>query len=146
MIEGRGNDSGGDEAADVRHVSEKPGAVVITDLPHAFVVDESRVGRGARHDEFGAEEFGILFHLVIVNDSRGLIQTIGEGLKEDRHGGDLLTIGLVAMGEVSSMGKIECHDAVMRSKDGSIGLEVGGRSRERLNVDSPLRRVEIESF
>ena len=48
------------------------------------------------------------------------------------------------MGQVTTVGKVETHDAVVGAHDGLVDLEVGRRSRQALDVDAPLLRVEAE--
>ncbi len=63
------NDSRRDQAADVRHVRQQVRAVVVGDLLHARVVDESRVGRSARNYQFGTVQFSILLHFIVVDNT-----------------------------------------------------------------------------
>lgn len=50
------------------------------------------------------------------------------------------------MGQVTTVGKVKTHQAVVRTHDGLVDLEVGRRARQALNVDTPLLRVEAEGL
>jgi hypothetical protein len=83
-------------------------------------------------------------------------------LEVDGRGGDLLLGGVVAVRQVSSVGQTETHDSVLRldhrGKGGEAGIisrvaprvrfrsSLGGRSRVRLDVDTPDLGVEVESL
>lgn len=44
------------------------------------------------------------------------------------------------------MGEVKAHDAVVGREEASINSEVGGRSRESLNIDTPLSRIQLEGL
>lgn len=47
------------------------------------------------------------------------------------------------MGQVTAIGKIEAHDAVVRLNERGINGEVGRRSRVGLDIHAPLLRVQL---
>ena len=57
---------------------------------------------------------------------------VWEGLKVDRGGRDLLLGSVEAMGEVSTGGKIQSHDAIVRGDETRVGGEVSRGARVRL--------------
>mmetsp|Transcript_15044 Transcript_15044/g.39547 ORF Transcript_15044/g.39547 Transcript_15044/m.39547 type:complete len:430 (+) Transcript_15044:388-1677(+) len=146
VIERRRNAAGGDEARDVSHVREQPRAVLVSDLAHALVVDQARVGRGAGDKELRAVKPSVGLESVVVNDTSGLVKAIWQLLEVHRHGRDLLRRGLVTVRKVAAVRKVKAHDAPMRLQDRSEDLEVGRRARERLHVHAPFLRVEVEGL
>lgn len=50
------------------------------------------------------------------------------------------------MGQVTTVGKVKTHQAVVRTHDGLVDLKVGRRAGQALNVDTPLLRVEAEGL
>ena len=145
-VEGRRDHLGRHEAADVRHVGEHVGAVLVADGANAVVVNEPRVRRRARHDELRAVELRVGLHRVVVDDAGLVHEAVREGLEVGAHGGDLLGRRLVAVRQVAAGGQVQCHDAVLRLQHGRVGLEVGRRPGQRLHVDTPLLRVQVEGL
>jgi hypothetical protein len=47
---------------------------------------------------------------------------------------------------VTTVGQVKTHEPVVRPHDGLVDLEVGGRTRQALDVDTPLLAVETESL
>ena len=58
----------------------------------------------------------------------------------------LLGGSLVTVTQVTTMGQVKTHKTVMRAHEGLVDLEVGRATRETLDVDTPLLRVEVESL
>jgi hypothetical protein len=50
------------------------------------------------------------------------------------------------VGQVTTVGQVKTHQAVVRTHDGLVDLEVGGRAGQALDVDTPLLRVEAEGL
>jgi hypothetical protein len=50
------------------------------------------------------------------------------------------------MRKVTTIGKTETHETVLRLKESGEGSEVGGGARIRLDVDTPFGVVEMESL
>jgi hypothetical protein len=65
-------------------------------------------------------------------------------LEKDGDGGDTLGVGLVAMAEVTAVGQVQAHDAVVGVQQRCVHLEVGGRAGQRLHVHAPLLRIQPE--
>ena len=62
-------------------------------------------------------------------------------------GGSLLPLGsLVTVAEMATVGQIQTHQPAMGRHDGLVNLEVGRAAAQALNVDTPLRRVEVEGL
>jgi len=52
--------------------------------------------------------------------------------------------GLVAVGEVATVGEVEGENSVVGFEDGGVDLEVRGGAGEALHVNSPLLRIQIK--
>ena len=48
------------------------------------------------------------------------------------------------MTEMAAMGQIQTHQAVVRTHQGLVDLEVGRAATQTLHIDPPLLRVEVE--
>lgn len=128
------------------HVGHEVGTVLVGNLAEAGIVPLTRVGRGTTDEDLGAEELSVLLEAVEINETGGGIDLVGHGLEVDRGGGDLLLGGLVTVGQVSTGREVETHDAVLGLDHGGQGSEVGGRSRVRLDVDTPLLGGETKGL
>lgn len=146
VFEGRLGLLSGNETGDVGHVGHEVGTVLVGDLAEAGIVPLTGVGRGTADENLGAEELGVLLESVKINETGGHIDLVGHGLEVDRGGRDLLLGGLVTVGQVSTGGEVETHDAVLGLDHGGQGSEVGSRSRVRLDVDTPLLSRETEGL
>ena len=63
-------------------------------------------------------------------------------LEEDGDCRDTLGVGLVAVAQVTAVGKVEAHDAVVGVQQRCVHLEVGRRAGQRLHIHAPFLRVE----
>lgn len=93
VLEGGGDDLGGDETRDVGHVDDEVGTDEVGNLAHALVVNETAVGRGTGDEDLGAVEDGVLLEHVIVNDAGLEVDAVGEGLEVGRDGRDPEGVG-----------------------------------------------------
>jgi len=50
------------------------------------------------------------------------------------------------VGQVTTVWEIQTHQPVVGAHDGLVNLEVGGRTRQALDIDSPLLGVATESL
>lgn len=50
------------------------------------------------------------------------------------------------MAKMATVGKVKTHETAVGRHDSLVDLEVGGRSRKALDVDTPLLRVEVEGL
>lgn len=50
------------------------------------------------------------------------------------------------MAQMATMGKVKTHETTVRGHDSLVDLEVGGGSRETLDIDTPLLRVDVEGL
>lgn len=50
------------------------------------------------------------------------------------------------MAQMATVGEVKTHETAVRGHDGLVDLEVGGGSREALDVDTPLLGVEVEGL
>jgi hypothetical protein len=84
VLEGSGDDLGGNEAGDVSHIDNEVGTNGVGDLAHALVVNETAVSRGTGNKDLRAEENGVLLEGIIVNDAGVEVDTVRHGLKVSR--------------------------------------------------------------
>mmetsp|Transcript_4382 Transcript_4382/g.8350 ORF Transcript_4382/g.8350 Transcript_4382/m.8350 type:complete len:292 (-) Transcript_4382:146-1021(-) len=151
-FEGRFLFLGGDESGDVGHVHEEEGAVVIGDFAEAFVVPITGVGGSSANDHGGVEEGRITCQLVVVDESGDGVDLIGKTLEVDGGGADslasslLLAVGVESVSQMSTRGKVQAHDTVVRTQQSGVDGEVGGTSRVWLHVDTPLLGVQSVSL
>mmetsp|Transcript_8306 Transcript_8306/g.12087 ORF Transcript_8306/g.12087 Transcript_8306/m.12087 type:complete len:440 (-) Transcript_8306:187-1506(-) len=138
ILEGGGKHAAKNEAGNVGHVCDQVGAALVGDGPHAGVVDEAAVGAGAGNQDLRSDAHGELLALVVVNEACGLIQSVRDRLEELRDHGDLLGLGLEAVGKVTTVGEVQTHDAVMHVAEGGVDLEVRWGAAQGLHVDAPL--------
>mmetsp|Transcript_28829 Transcript_28829/g.84506 ORF Transcript_28829/g.84506 Transcript_28829/m.84506 type:complete len:327 (+) Transcript_28829:985-1965(+) len=146
VLEGPGHRVGRDEARDVRHVREEVRAHGVGDGAHAAVVVVARVGGGAGDEQLGADHLDRLRQLVVVDESRGFVEAVGEGLEVDGHGRHLLCVCLEPVAQVTAMGQVEAHEAIVRLEQRGKDVHVGRRPGEGLHVDAPFVRVKVERF
>ena len=52
--------------------------------------------------------------------------------------------GLVTVRQVTTVGKVKTHQAVVGAHESLVDLQVGRAATEALDVDPPLGRVEVE--
>lgn len=50
------------------------------------------------------------------------------------------------MAKMATVGEVKTHETTVRRHDSLVDLEVGRRSRQALDVDTPLLRVEVEGL
>lgn len=164
VLEGRGVDTGGNETRDVSHIHHQVAANLVGNLTHALVVDLTAVGGGTGDEDLGAVHEGVLLELIVVDQAGLNVDTVWESLEVGGNGRDpgglistvglrsrrqidLLLLGsLVAVGQVTTVGKVKTHQSVVRPHDGLVDLEVGGAARQALDVDAPLLRVKTEGL
>merc|ERR1712130_990095 len=139
-------DLSGDQARDVGHVHHQVAADLVRNLSHLLVVNRSAVCRSAGDDDLGAVHHGILLELLVVDNASLEVDSVGEGLEVGGHSADLLSRSLVAVAQVTAVGKIKTHDTLVRAHDRLVDLQVGGRARQTLDVHAPVLRLEMESL
>lgn len=62
-------------------------------------------------------------------------------------GSNILSLGgLVTVAQMATVGEVKTHETAVRRHDSLVDLEVGGRSRKALDVDTPLLRVDVEGL
>lgn len=81
VLEGRGDDAGGDETGNVGDINNQVGADRVSDLAHASIVDQAAVGRGTGNEDLGTIETSVLLEQVVVDNAGALIDTVGHSLK-----------------------------------------------------------------
>mmetsp|Transcript_35060 Transcript_35060/g.74781 ORF Transcript_35060/g.74781 Transcript_35060/m.74781 type:complete len:299 (-) Transcript_35060:161-1057(-) len=139
---------GRDQSRNVRHVHQEEGAVGVGDLAKPLVVPVSGVGRATANYHGRLEEARIPRQLVVVDDARHGIHLVGEGFEVDRRSAHglagvlLLGVGVEPVREMTSGGKVEPHDAIVRREKGGVHSEVGGTAGVGLDVNPPLLRIQ----
>jgi ATP-dependent protease ClpP protease subunit len=54
--------------------------------------------------------------------------------------------GLVAVGQVTTVGEIKTHETVVRTHQSLVDLQVGRAAAKALNVNTPLGGVQVEGL
>jgi hypothetical protein len=144
--EGRLIDASGNETRNVSHIHHEVAADLVSDLTHAGVVDLTAVGGGTGNEDLGAVHESVLLELIVVDETSVEVDAVREGLEVCGNGGDLPLGSLVTVGQVTTVGQVKTHEAFVRPHDGLVDLEVGRRSRQALDVDTPLLVVETKSL
>ncbi len=99
VLEGCGDDFGGDEARDMGHVDYEVGSYEVGNLAHALVVDESAVCRSACYQALWSVHERILFQSVIVDYACVDVHSVRESLEvggNSRNPGDGQQTGQVS--------------------------------------------------
>lgn len=81
VLEGSGDDLGGNETGNVSHVNHEVGTNGVGNLAHTLVVDQTAVGRGTSDQNLRAVEDGVLLERIVVNDAGLLVDAVGHGLE-----------------------------------------------------------------
>ena len=59
----------------------------------------------------------------------------------------VLSLGrLVPVTQMTSMREIKTHESVMWSHNSLVDLKIGRATTQALNIDTPLLRIQMESF
>lgn len=146
VLKGRGDDLSGNKTRNVGHVDDKVSTNLVSNLAHALIVNETAVGRGTGNKDLGSVEDGGLLEHVVVNDTSGEVDTVGHGLKVGGDSRNLSGVGLITVRKMATVGEVKTHETLVGSHDGLVDLEVGGRAREGLDIDTPLGRVNVEGL
>ena len=122
--QGRGEDAGGDQAGEVRHVDHEEGAHFVGDSADAGEVDGAGIGGAAGDDELGALAAGELLELLVVEGAVIGADAVLYGVEPfagEVRGG--------AVREVSAGGEAHAEDGVAGleegEEDGLVGLGAG---------------------
>lgn len=138
--------TGGDETGDMGHVAQEIRAVAVGDLSQSLVVPVSRVGRSSTDDHSGLVKAGVGGQLLVVDETGSRGDPVRERLEVDGGSGDLLLGGVVTVCQVTTVGKTQTHDSVLRVDQGGESRKVSGRTRVGLDVDTPDLGVEVEGL
>lgn len=142
--EGRWDDSGSDEARNMGHVTEEIRSSLVCDFAETLVVEESGVSGCACNNELWSVEHSELLQLHVVDQPRLLVQAVWKSLEVFRNGRDLLRRRLITVGQMPTVGQVETHNPIMNIENSGIRIQVGGRARERLDIDAPFCRVQTK--
>lgn len=152
VLEGTGLLTGGHQSRNVGHIHEKEGTIIIGNLTETGIVPITGVGRSSGNNHGGLEKTGIPLQLIIVDNTRSLIDLVGQTLKVDGCGTDglasslLLAVGVKSVGQVTTAGKVQSHDAVVRPQQSSVDGKVGRRTGVRLHIDAPFLGIQSVSL
>ena len=127
----------GDQAADVGHIDEHVGPDLVADLADLRPVYDTGVGRGAGDYHLRAQLLGHAEHLVIVDELRLGIYTVGTHVEVFACDGRLR-----AVGEVAAAGEVHAHDDVAGLGKRQVDRNVGLRAGMRLDI-GVLRAEEL---
>jgi hypothetical protein len=86
VLEGAWDDSSSNKTRDVSHVNNEVCTDKIRDLPHASIINQSAVCRCTSNEDLGSVHKGILFKLVIVDDTSFEVNAVWEGFEVGRDG------------------------------------------------------------
>ncbi|KAH3667470.1 hypothetical protein OGAPHI_003119 [Ogataea philodendri] len=142
--EWRVGDTSSNQPGDVGHIRHQVGSDLVGDLLHSGVIHGSGVGRGTSHNDLWSEQHGGLFQSVVVDQTGLLVQSIWHGLEVLGDVRNLGGWGLVTVRQMASMRQVQTHQSVTNLQDGGVGVKVGWGTRQRLDVDSPLGRVQTK--
>ena len=85
-----------DETGGVGHIDPKEGSHLVGDGAHPFIVPLTGICRSASDDEFRPALAGSGLHLVVVDHSGLLVETVSHSMIEDSGGVDRRSVGQVA--------------------------------------------------
>ncbi len=122
-------DSRNDQPGDVGDVADQVRIHFAGDLGEGLEVDGSRISGGTRDDELGSVFLGQLADHVVVQTTRLSVDLVGDGVVEFAGHRDL-----PAVGEMPAVDQRHAHNGVMGLDQGSVGAEVGHRTRVGLHV------------
>ncbi|KAH3660301.1 hypothetical protein OGAPHI_006887 [Ogataea philodendri] len=146
VLEWRWNHACCYQTGDVSHVNNKIGTNLVCDLSHSLVIDQSAVSRSTSNQNLWSVQNGGLFQHIVVDDSGLKVHSVWHGLEIGGNCRNLSGVCLVTMGKMASVRKIQSHQSLMRLHDGLVNLQVGWRSRKRLNIHTPFVCIKVESF
>ena len=139
---------GGNQTRNVGHVHHQQGTIGIGNFTVTLVIEITRVSGSTSNDHGRLEKTGIALELVVVDQTSLGVDTVRETFKVNRSGRNslansfLLGVGVETVSQVSTRGKIESHDTVMGSEKTSVHGKVGRGTRVRLDINTPLIRIQ----
>ena len=120
----------GNQSGNVGHVGDGEGADFLGDFYKFCVVEFSWVGGESSENNFWFFSFGDGHHFFIVNFSCfDILHFVSYEVEDFGNVGNGMS-----MGEVSSVAEVHAHDGFAWFEEGKVGGDVGGGSRERLDV------------
>lgn len=136
--------TGSDQTGDVSHVAQEVRTVGVGNLSQSLVVPVSGVGGSTTNDQSGLVQASVGSELFIVDQTGSGGDSVRERLEVDGRSGNLLLGGVVAVSQVTTVRETQTHDSILRVDQGGESGKVGGRTRVRLDVDTPDLGVEVE--
>lgn len=144
--EGVVHELSGNESTVVSDIGHQESANGVSDLTETREIKITRITRRAGDQKLGLELSNINRQLVVVDEQSLFIHIVVLGFEVDGAGVQLLGLGVVTVGQVTSVGQREAHKFVTRLQQSREDLEIGGTATERLHVDVPLSGVESEGL
>src|SRR5208282_92543 len=120
VFHGAGVQADGDQAGNVRDVSQQISADRTGDFTHALKVDDARIGAGADGDHAGAVFLGHFLQLIVIDGFVLAPDTVMDDLKETAG-----EVGLVAVGKVAAVREVHGQHLVAGLENGEIDGHVG---------------------
>ena len=137
---------GSDEATDVSHVTHEKAAIVISNLPELSVIKVSGISARTNDDQLGLELSDLFCDVLVVQQTSLEVGSIWFGREVDAARRNLLGLGLMAMRQMTTLGKGKAHKFFARQQKCSVNLKVSRAARQRLNITSPLIGIAPERF
>ncbi|KAH3684556.1 hypothetical protein WICPIJ_004446 [Wickerhamomyces pijperi] len=107
-----------DQTGDVGHVDNQVGTNLVGDFSHSLVVDQSTVSRGTGNQHLWSEQDGVLLQGVVVNDTGFQVNSVWHGFEVGGNSRDLSGVGLVTVGQVTTVWQIQTHQSFVWLHDG----------------------------
>lgn len=141
----RGSHLSSDETADVGHIAQEQSTTLVSNGPEPRIVPVPGVGAASADDQLWAEVEGLLLEPVVIDVPSLGVHLVGQTLKVDGGGRDLLAAGcVVAVGQVATGREIQPHDTVVGVEEGGVGSEIRRATGVGLDVDSPGSGIQVE--
>mmetsp|Transcript_46919 Transcript_46919/g.101990 ORF Transcript_46919/g.101990 Transcript_46919/m.101990 type:complete len:433 (-) Transcript_46919:82-1380(-) len=130
------------QAGDMGHVAQQDSPDLVSNLPEFGVVNQARVSGRPADNQLGAIPHRKLLQLIVIDQTSIFIEPVGHRLEVLADHGDLLVGQLVPVAQVSAVGQIQRHNPVVNVQQTCVRREVGRGSRQHLNINTPLRRIQ----
>ena len=96
--EGGRNSASGNQSADMGHVRHEIRSHFVSNLSHAFVVNEPTIGARSSDEDFWSVERCGCFKSIIIDYSSVLVDSVWHSLKISARRGDFFGVGLITCG------------------------------------------------
>ena len=134
----------GDQTGNVRHIRQHQRLGIVARLAHSRVIDLSRVRGRTGDDNLRSKRLRQLVQLLVIDQTRRFVQSVWHGVEVNGRGGNLLGVGLETVRQVTAVRQVQTHDSVPWVQQRRVHLKVRRRTRQGLNVHSPLVWVQMK--